>query len=179
MRKKYLYVIPVKVNSWMIHFFKKIFFIIFLKPKDQPSLSKKTHLTYVILFAMLILLPFLFSFQKGEVNKVTFFKFKIPSPCITKNVFKRDCPGCGLTRSFVKIAQGEFREAFRFNRISILLYIFFISAMAFHAYCLYKLPNPIPEKLGRTKRIFSNLMIFFILANWLLGFYLGSNGGLN
>lgn len=33
-------------------------------------------------------------------------------PCVTKQVLGFDCPGCGLQRSVVLLAQGEFLEAF-------------------------------------------------------------------
>lgn len=33
-------------------------------------------------------------------------------PCVNKQLFGVDCPGCGVQRSLVHVANGEFSEAF-------------------------------------------------------------------
>ena len=33
-------------------------------------------------------------------------------PCLNKQLFGFDCPGCGLQRSAMLVTQGEFKEAF-------------------------------------------------------------------
>lgn len=42
--------------------------------------------------------------------------------CWWKEVFHFDCPGCGLTRSFVAIANGQFFEAISYNPAGPLLF---------------------------------------------------------
>lgn len=36
-------------------------------------------------------------------------------PCPFQYFFHLKCPGCGITRMFLAISEGEFREAFRWN----------------------------------------------------------------
>jgi hypothetical protein len=39
----------------------------------------------------------------------------LPPLCQMKLLTGLDCPGCGLTRSFIALAHGQFVESFRFN----------------------------------------------------------------
>lgn len=41
--------------------------------------------------------------------------FLIPTLCWSNGLFSVECPGCGLTRSFVAIAHGDFAAAWRYN----------------------------------------------------------------
>lgn len=34
-------------------------------------------------------------------------------PCLNKQLFGMDCPGCGMQRSFLLLSQGEFVAAFK------------------------------------------------------------------
>ena len=48
----------------------------------------------------------------------------LPGSCVLRSVFGVDCPTCGLTRSFIALADGEFARAFAFHRLGPLLFIF-------------------------------------------------------
>ena len=39
----------------------------------------------------------------------------LPPLCTMKRLTGLDCPGCGLTRSFIALGHGQWRDSFRFN----------------------------------------------------------------
>jgi len=43
------------------------------------------------------------------------FRVALPNSCAFRRVSGYDCPGCGLTRSFVSFAHGDWRNALRYN----------------------------------------------------------------
>ena len=45
----------------------------------------------------------------------------IPSSCPSQAIFGVDCPGCGLTRSFIHLAHGDWQRAFSKHRVGWLL----------------------------------------------------------
>ena len=47
---------------------------------------------------------------------------RLPPLCPTKVVLDIDCPGCGLTRSFVATAHGELRAAWGFHRFGPIFF---------------------------------------------------------
>ena len=50
----------------------------------------------------------------------------ISIPCLFKTVCKIPCPGCGMTRAFKSIINFDFISAFKYNILSIPLFIFLI-----------------------------------------------------
>ena len=51
----------------------------------------------------------------------------IPETCTLHTRFGVDCPGCGLTRSFIHLAHGNLRAAWSLNPVSLPLFIFVAS----------------------------------------------------
>lgn len=45
----------------------------------------------------------------------------LPPTCMTRALFEMDCPACGLTRSFVHLADGDLLRSFGANRVGWLL----------------------------------------------------------
>lgn len=49
-------------------------------------------------------------------------ELSLPELCYWKRYFGTNCPGCGLTRSFVALGHGEWSAAWRFNSAGWLLF---------------------------------------------------------
>ncbi len=43
------------------------------------------------------------------------------SLCLIKNLTGRPCPGCGMTRAISSVSHGKFRQAFRYNRLVVIV----------------------------------------------------------
>lgn len=50
-------------------------------------------------------------------------KVRAPESCFFHRTLGIPCPGCGLTRSFVATARGDFRRAVEFNPMGPVLYL--------------------------------------------------------
>ena len=48
----------------------------------------------------------------------------IPELCTLKSRMNIDCPGCGMTRSFIHFAHGRFLDGIRMNPASLLVFLF-------------------------------------------------------
>ena len=46
----------------------------------------------------------------------------LPSVCLYKNIFGRECPGCGMTRAALYLIHLRFADAFAFNRMIIIVF---------------------------------------------------------
>lgn len=51
----------------------------------------------------------------------------IPEICTLHTRFGVDCPGCGLTRSFIHLAHGNLRAAWSLNPVGLLMFAFITS----------------------------------------------------
>lgn len=73
-----------------------------------------------------------------EVNpqateQVALGSWTLPELCQSKRVFQIDCPGCGLTRSFIFMAHGEVLAAFKMHPTGAILFLGIILAIPFFA----------------------------------------------
>jgi hypothetical protein len=90
----------------------------------------------------------------------------IPSSCPSQTIFGVDCPGCGLTRSFIHLAHGDWQLAFSKHRLGWLL------ALA----VVLQLPYRLAGLLGRNRlplgkrfpKFFGIALIVALIGNWLL-----------
>lgn len=75
---------------------------------------------FVIAVCASILLASMWMSTSPEV--VSWFGYEVPVLCSFRRLTGMNCPGCGLTRSFVFIGHGQIAEAFRLNPMGPLIY---------------------------------------------------------
>lgn len=63
----------------------------------------------------------------------------LPGTCVSRYVFGLPCPGCGLTRSFVSLAHGDFVDSLRFNPAGVLLFALIALQIPFRAIQIWRL----------------------------------------
>jgi hypothetical protein len=88
---------------------------------------------------------------------------RLPPLCMSRAWFGVDCPGCGLTRSFVALGNGDLHKSFAFHRLGWLLAL----AVALQVpYRLYELSRPRRPTPQRWKSLFGAALIVALLSNW-------------
>lgn len=93
-------------------------------------------------------------------------RFPLPDICQSRIWLRLDCPGCGLTRSFVHFFHGRWNESLRMHRLGWLLAL--LTALQI-PYRLIALNSSRGLTLGKT---FSQAITFglaaLLVVNWLL-----------
>ena len=90
----------------------------------------------------------------------------IPSSCPSQTIFGVDCPGCGLTRSFVLMAHGDWHRALSKHRVGWLLGLAVV----------WQIPYRLAALLGRNRqplgtrlpKLFGLALIVALIGNWVL-----------
>jgi hypothetical protein len=92
---------------------------------------------------------------------------RLPTVCASRLLFGVECPGCGLTRSFVALAAGDFAESFRFNRIGWLIAFAVLLQIPYRIFALRELRGGVV-----VERPWLAWLGYFLLAalilNWVL-----------
>jgi hypothetical protein len=121
----------------------------------------------LVLACGVIVLSFVLQVRSDDHAAFCFLpNWPIPSSCPSQAIFHVGCPGCGLTRSFVFLAHGEWQRAFAKHRVGWLL------AAAVVLQIPYRLAgllgrNPLP--LGkRLPKLFGMVLIAALIGNWVL-----------
>jgi hypothetical protein len=90
----------------------------------------------------------------------------LPETCPSRSLFHTECPGCGLTRSFVHLAHGDWAASLKVNRVGWLLALAVVLQFPYRVVAL-RTQNGAP--LGSSvPKMFGWLLIFALVANWLV-----------
>jgi len=90
----------------------------------------------------------------------------LPETCMSKSLFGLPCPGCGLTRSIVYLAQGEWEQSWAMHRLGWLMAASILAQFPYRSWCLaYRDCSP---GFLTACRWFGRLLIFLLVGNWLV-----------
>ena len=121
----------------------------------------------LIIAGGIVLLAFLF--QVGTDGRVYVWglpDYPLPSTCMSYAWFGVKCPGCGLTRSVVQLAHGNWWESCRYHRLGWLMAAAILLQFPYRMLGLW---NGGPTFLGhRIPTLFGYLIIFLLIGNWLV-----------
>lgn len=164
--------VPPAIHRRLLAAFTSLFIVERRIPQDRSS-----HLTYLVLFLVFLGAPFLIQLQPANAKPLTLFGHALPGACFSREIFHVNCPGCGMTRSFVAFAHGEFAQSWGYHRLGILLYLFFALRLPVHAWLLYRPRTAENPGLEKAYNLSAWIMIGLLLVNWVAGVFAGSNGG--
>ena len=85
---------------------------------------------------LMVLLGFLLS--PGE-HKVSLLGYQIPEICLFKVYLAIECLGCGLTRSFVYTAHGDFSIAIGHHFMGPIVYVICVSQIPYRIWRMKRL----------------------------------------
>jgi hypothetical protein len=90
--------------------------------------------------------------------------YPLPQLCTARAWFGTKCPGCGLTRSFIYLARGDWSASWREHRLGWLLAAAVLLQFPYRLACLarpgHRLPSP------RVAQAFGYALIAALIANW-------------
>ena len=90
----------------------------------------------------------------------------LPETCPSRTIFHFNCPGCGLTRSFVHLAHGDWRASWNIHHVGMLLALAVVLQIPYRVVAL-RAPSAAP--LGTSfPKYFGSLLIVRLFVNWLM-----------
>lgn len=102
-----------------------------------------------------------------RVEFVGFEGVPLPRACISRTVFHVDCPGCGLTRSFIHLAAGRVDQSWSVNRVGWLLFIVLMIQFPYRISAIMRLRSDRPEFLPGSSTLVWAVLIAALIGNWL------------
>ena len=92
--------------------------------------------------------------------------YPLPETCFSWAWFGIRCPGCGLTRSIVYLAQGDWDASLRMHRLGWLLALAVLLQFPYRLLALRRGDRPVLTALLR--RLCAAMLILLLIGNWLL-----------
>ena len=134
----------------------------------QISVARDRHRT--MLFLALFIIAASFVLRRSETQEITLVwpHIELPPLCASRALFGIECPGCGLTRSFVALAAGDLPESWRLHRLGWLLALAVVGQIPYRLYALRQLRKNETTFQPLWPKLFGHLLISLLILNWLL-----------
>jgi len=92
----------------------------------------------------------------------------VPELCGSRLWFGFDCPGCGLTRGFIRLASGDWSGAIVLNRVAPLLAFAVLAQIPYRLTILRGWPPARRLAESPWPNAFGWLLIIALVSNWML-----------
>ncbi len=106
---------------------------------EYYRINFKLHVVFLLMSAAVLLCSVLMTSHGESTVRVPGVAFQMPETCMSRRVWGIDCPGCGLTRSFISMSHGQFGRAFSFNPAGPIVYLFVLVQIPWHLYQMFRL----------------------------------------
>ncbi|BBO34376.1 DUF2752 domain-containing protein [Lacipirellula parvula] len=124
------------------------------------------HWAMLVVALSVVSFAFLLRINDGGRVAASWLPFdSLPPLCGSRVLLGIECPGCGLTRSFVAFASGDFRESFRFHRLGWLVFLATAGQIPYRIVRLRQLRQGTFAE-HRWPAWFGSFLIAVLIANW-------------
>ena len=135
---------------------------------DNKQSYRNHHITMLTIMSAVVLLSFLLKVADGDrVSFRVLPERTLPHTCLSRSMWDFDCPGCGLTRSFIHLAEGNWRDAWNVHRVGWLLAGAVLVQFPYRISRLRRPPAPAPL----WTKVFSWILIVALIGNWVLALF--------
>ena len=120
----------------------------------------------VIACAVVALAFLLHELPDGRVAVRGLPQFPLPADLRIAGTLGLRCPGCGLTRSIIHLAEGDWQASWHDHRLGGLLAIVIAFQVPYRLYALRRPERPLLSSFWLTA--FGYALIAILVVNWLL-----------
>jgi hypothetical protein len=110
-----------------------------------------------------------FLLQVGDGGRVAYRdlpQYPLPPMCGSNAWFGVKCPGCGLTRSFIHLAHGNWAASYRCHRLGWLMAAAILLQFPYRILSIRRNRRPL---LGTVfPQVFGYFLIAVLIGNWLV-----------
>jgi hypothetical protein len=84
------------------------------------------------------------------------------------SLFGLQCASCTLARSFSACAQGKLSQAFQYDGLGPLIFLYLVLQIPYRLWSLAKAPKRIARSVIRIQAGYTTLVVALIVIDWLL-----------
>jgi hypothetical protein len=138
----------------------------FTSPAGSPGLVKYHRQMLAIACAVWMLAFALHELPNGRVAVRGFSGFPLPQTCASRIWFGLRCPGCGLTRSIIHLAEGDWRASWHDHRLGGVMAALIALQIPYRWLALRRPGHTLIAP--RLHAVFAYTLITLLVSNWLV-----------
>ncbi len=135
--------------------------------RERLSSGRRSrHRTMLVVACVVVVLSCLFNVRGDQRIEIRGLPgIPLPDTCWSRSVFGLKCPGCGLTRSIVYLAHGDWRASWEMHRVGFVMALVILAQFP---YCIVGLWCKKDYPLGRRfAAVVAWTLIALLIGNWL------------
>jgi len=135
---------------------------------SRPDAAQmRRHRAVLALSLAVLMLAFaLVEVPGGRVAVRGLTGYPLPPSCASRSLLGIKCPGCGLTRSFIHLADTDWRTSWRCHRLGGLLAAVVIFQIPYRLLAMRRPGRPLIA--ARWQVVLGAALIALLIANWLV-----------
>lgn len=115
-----------------------------------------------------IALSALLDVRDGQRVVVPRLEWQVPETCSLQRTFGLPCPGCGMTRGFIALADGEVQTAWAYNPASLPLFLWMLLLIPYQVVQLWRIKRGrYPLTMGMWAVVPLAVLTVLMFANWI------------
>ena len=139
------------------------------RPDIRYRQLRERHWTMLGLAVCIIAASFALRLRDTQTVGVKWLGVDLPPMCGSRVLFGIECPGCGLTRSFVALAAGDLQQSLEFHRVGWLLAAAVVGQIPYRIYALRELRFRTVQRAWPIW--FGYLLVGTLIVNWLVNMW--------
>ena len=124
-----------------------------------------------IIAVSIILMSLILKPGTPQDDGLTIFGYKTPTLCLHRLIYNEPCAGCGMTRSFVNFAHGNFEAAYSYHKLGIPLFLIVILQIPIRAYLLRTGSKGYTNFIKKLITVPAILAAISLIINWIIFSY--------
>ena len=141
-----------------------------LRTTSNSKIRRQRHFEMLIISLIVLVLSwFLEVGEAGRVFLSGFPNWPVPQTCFSRDFLGVDCPGCGLTRSYIYLIHGDWNTAWSMHRLGWLLFIATLVQGPYRVIALQRGESELIEP--QISRWIGSGIIALLIINWLIGLW--------
>lgn len=125
---------------------------------QELTTTRSFDWVFLFLGVIVVALSFLLSRESDGVGVTVPGLFRLPSLCMTQSIFGVDCPGCGLTRSFISLAGGDFWASLQANPAGLAYFLVIAGQIPYRGWIIYR------RSQGKSYKRFGHWPLYVVVA---------------
>ena len=136
------------------------------EPAACPDAARGRHWTMLLISCGVMALAFVLEVRPDQrVALPSASQYPMPETCMSRQLFGLHCPGCGLTRSLIYLAHGDWQTSLAMHRLGWVMAVAILLQFPYRISCLrHGSSSPLGKRIPQW---FGYALISALIANWL------------
>ncbi len=138
-------------------------------PRVVPRPDPLYHTVILVICVAVLILSLLLSVREQRQVLVPILGTPLPELCMFRRMTGTECPGCGMTRSFISLAHGDVRAAWHYNPAGPLLFAILAFQIPYRLVQLYRIRRGLAElRTGWWPQVVFGVLGVMMVGQWIL-----------